>query len=316
MPAVDWTALITGAGMTLAAHPFSYVKTLIQLGYEPLPPVLKKDMFFRKRFLYPGVFEYMGHIKNQDGFIGLYRGVVPRICANATMSITYGILKQSLTPKDEVGVTEEEQDFRAVVTSVTKESISRCTAVILSHPFHVIAIRTMASHIGNDPIFSTIYGASAQTYNDEGILGFFAGLLPRLAHEMATLWMAEMLAYLINAYIITEKGELRDVRNYVPIATNYVSQGTCYPISLVSTVMACNGASMMAGRPPFVSYYDDWYSCLRDLKCKGVEKRGSGMMFRAAILPRTLDCSHTTTLSQQSPYISEVLPLPDSPKID
>lgn len=36
------------------------------------------------------------HIKKSDGFLGLYRGVAPRICANLSTSLTYSAVGQVL----------------------------------------------------------------------------------------------------------------------------------------------------------------------------------------------------------------------------
>lgn len=314
-PTVDWTALATGAGMAVAAHPFSYVKVLVQLGHEPLQPVIKKDMFFRKRLLYPGVFEYMSHIKSIHGFVGLYTGVVPRVFANATMTITYGAVKQVLSPEEDESASnqEEEQDFRTVFIHLSKETASRCSAVVLSQPFHVIAIRTMASFIGQEARYSTVIGCIQETYQEEGILGFFAGLLPRLALETACLWASELLAYAINTYVISEKGELRDMRHYTPMVTSYVSQGFCYPLSVTTTVMACNGSSLLAGRPPFIPIYPNWTSCLSDLRRKGVEKRGSSMLFRQAMVPRHISINESLFEDKPSPFIKDVLHVSDAP---
>nr|CAB3264042.1 mitochondrial carrier homolog 2 [Phallusia mammillata] len=93
---IDWQSVAAGAGMTVLAHPFTYVKVLIQLGHEPLAPVMGRNMFFRKQLQYPGVFEYMKHIRKTDGFLGLYRGVGPRICANLSTSLTYSAVGQAL----------------------------------------------------------------------------------------------------------------------------------------------------------------------------------------------------------------------------
>ncbi|NWX18655.1 MTCH2 protein, partial [Aegotheles bennettii] len=44
--------------------------------------------------------------------------------------------------------------------------------------------------------------AFATIYREEGILGFFAGLIPRLLGDILSLWLCNMLAYLINTYAL------------------------------------------------------------------------------------------------------------------
>jgi len=308
-PTIDLQQLLTGAIMTVTAHPFSYAKTLIQLGHEPLAPQLKKDLFFRQRLLYPGVFEYLSHIKATDGFVGLYRGLLPRMCAHATMTITYECVKQTIKTEEEQQNQAPENDFGQLCVKLSKESAARSAAVILSHPFHVIAIRSMASFVGGEDLWSSFFGASKNTWNEDGLMGFFAGLVPRLLMEAATMWLSELAAYMINTYIITEKGELRDLRNYTPVLTHYMVQGWCYPLSVVTTVMATNGTSLQAGRPPFIDHYNTWSSCLIDLRRQGMHQRGASMLFRKAILPRDVvfEVKEPKVFEQiESPFVSNV----------
>ncbi|CAK8697379.1 unnamed protein product [Clavelina lepadiformis] len=257
----------------------------MQLGHEPLPPIMRRNIFFRKQLQYPTVFEYMKHIQRRDGYAGLYRGLMPRILANVTTSLSYTYVSHTLKPKEDKDScsSEEEPNFSEVCTKTSQEMMARCAAVIISQPLHVIAIRTMAQFVGHEEIYNNIYSSVVEIYHEEGILGFFAGLAPRLASEVISIWLCSVLTYAVNTYILTDTSELKDLRQYTTMAVGYLIQTIVYPLSITSTVMATNGARIQAGCPPFVPKYENWVACLRDLKKSGTSGRGSSMLFRKAV---------------------------------
>merc|ERR1712141_824194 len=67
---------------TVFAHPLTYVKVLVRVGYEPLPPRRGKTFFGKDVMYLAGFLDYAKHIKSVDGFTGLYRGLVPRVIHN------------------------------------------------------------------------------------------------------------------------------------------------------------------------------------------------------------------------------------------
>jgi len=170
--------LATTAGMTLAAHPFTYTKTLIQLGHEPLSPVFSQDLFFKRRWHYPGAFEYMGHIRKADGFLGLYRGAIPRILANATSTIAYSYVKDFTAPKmgrkNKTPADPLNKDVLEVIEKLSHETLCRVAAAVVSQPFHVVSIRCMAYFIGREVAYQSPLACVTEIFQKEGILGFFA----------------------------------------------------------------------------------------------------------------------------------------------
>ncbi|XP_078481339.1 mitochondrial carrier homolog 2 [Ciona intestinalis] len=282
MSGIDWNSIAVGVGMTAVAHPFTYVKVLVQLGHEPLAPILRRNMFFRKQLQYPSVFAYIKHISNQDGYIGMYRGLFPRICANVSTSLTYSLVGKSLK-SEATRVSEDCTEIKKVCDHTTREMVARCSAVIVSQPFHVIAIRTMAEFVGQETIYTNIFTSTAEIYREEGILGFFSGLVPRLAGEIISIWLCNLLVHTFNTYILTENNELKDMRQYSHMVMGYIAQIVTYPLSVTSTVMATTGARITAANPPFMPVYKGWVVCLQDLHKTGASNRGSSMFFRKAV---------------------------------
>ncbi|MEQ2222825.1 Mitochondrial carrier 2 [Ilyodon furcidens] len=50
--------ILLGSGLTVLSHPLMYIKVLIQVGHEPLPPTVGKNLFGRQVQQLPGLFAY------------------------------------------------------------------------------------------------------------------------------------------------------------------------------------------------------------------------------------------------------------------
>lgn len=59
-------------------------------------------------------------------------------------------------------------------------------------------------------------------YREQGVKGFFCGLIPRLLCDLAALWLGKTLAHVINNYLVEDK----DLKQYVSASMN-VSFNKC-----------------------------------------------------------------------------------------
>lgn len=50
-----------------------------------------------------------------------------------------------------------------------------------------------------------MFGSIGEIYRQNGILGFFSGLIPRLLGDILTVLIANTLTFVINTYIVEEK---------------------------------------------------------------------------------------------------------------
>ncbi|XP_045911154.1 mitochondrial carrier homolog 1-like isoform X3 [Micropterus dolomieu] len=91
---VDAAVFLLGAGVTAITHPLLYVKLLIQVGHEPLPPTVGTTMFGRRVLYLPGFFSYAHHIVKVDGKKGLFRGLSPRLVSSAISTVVRSKVKQ------------------------------------------------------------------------------------------------------------------------------------------------------------------------------------------------------------------------------
>uniref|UniRef100_A0A3Q2Y378 Mitochondrial carrier 1 n=1 Tax=Hippocampus comes TaxID=109280 RepID=A0A3Q2Y378_HIPCM len=199
---MDAAVLLLGAGMTAATHPLLYVKLLIQVGHEPLPPTVGTTMFGRRVLYLPGFFSYAQHIVKVDGKRGLFRGLSPRIASVAISTV----------------------------------------------------IRTKAKKVKEnlDPLFCHgILSSISRIFQEEGVAGFYVGLMPHVLGEVLFLWCCNLLVHFINTYA------LDDTCVYIAFAVSILT----YPFMLVADVMAVNNCGLTAGLPPHSPIFTSWLHC-------------------------------------------------------
>ncbi|XP_021119828.1 mitochondrial carrier homolog 2 isoform X2 [Heterocephalus glaber] len=201
--------VLLGSGLTILSQPLMYVKVLIQVGYEPLPPTIGRNIFGRQVCQLPGLFSYAQHIASIDGRRGLFTGLTPRLCSGVLGTVVHGKVLQHYQDRDKPeesgpgsGQKEGSPSFDQVIKETTREMIARSAATLITHPFHVITLRSMVQFIGRESKYCGLYDSVVTIYREEGLLGFFAGLIPRLLGDIISLWLCNSLAYLVNTYAL------------------------------------------------------------------------------------------------------------------
>lgn len=262
-----------------------YIKVLVQVGHEPLPPSLGRNLFGRQVYQLPGLFAYAKHIIKIDGNAGLFNGLAPRLCAGTIGTIVHSrVLQRCQEAKLEVmgsGEKQEEGSLPHVINETTKEMIARSCATIVTHPFHVITLRCMVQFIGRETKYSGVFDSIITVYREEGVLGFFAGLIPRLLGDVLSLWICNMLAHLINTYAIDDSmSHTGEIKNCSQAVTGFFASMLTYPFVLVSNIMAVNNCGLAGGLPPYASVYPTWVDCWRHLSLEGNMSRGNSLFFR------------------------------------
>uniref|UniRef100_A0A6Q2XTI3 Mitochondrial carrier homolog 2 n=1 Tax=Esox lucius TaxID=8010 RepID=A0A6Q2XTI3_ESOLU len=280
--------ILLGSGLTVLSHPLMYIKVLVQVGHEPLPPSLGRNLFGRQVYQLPGLFAYAKHIIKIDGKVGLFNGLAPRLCAGTIGTLVHSRVLQRC---QDAGKYEEavlvliilhsgRHQF-SVLPQTTKEMIARSCATIVTHPFHVITLRCMVQFIGRETKYSGVFDSIITVYKQEGVLGFFAGLIPRLLGDVLSLWICNMLAHLINTYAIDDSmSHTGEIKNCSQAVTGFLASMLTYPFVLVSNLMAVNNCGLAGGLPPYASVYPTWVDCWRHLSQEGNMSRGNSLFFR------------------------------------
>lgn len=287
---LTWMNVLVRVFLNSATHPIEYAKVLIQLGHEPMQPYKSRTIFGREAFYYPSVFGYISFIKKRDGFKGCYRGLTPKLAANIVSGIAFQRVTESIKFKEldgevnieELTISERTQRF---LQNTSRESAGRAAAILASQPFHVIAVRCMAEFVGQDGQYTGVFTAVGIIYREQGILGFFCGLIPRLLCDLTALWLGKTLAHVINNYLVED----RDLKQYVSASMNFLAAALVYPLQVVSNCMAISGSGLVAGSPPHMPVFDSWIDCYKHLRQIRGLKRGSSLLWRTYTGPLLLE---------------------------
>ncbi|XP_035864422.1 mitochondrial carrier homolog 1 isoform X2 [Sander lucioperca] len=295
---VDTALLLLGAGVTAITHPLLYVKLLIQVGHEPLPPTVGTTMFGRRVLYLPGFFSYAHHIVKVDGKRGLFRGLSPRIVSSAISTVVRSKVKQVelLSKRDEL-----QTSLRKVVKETSHEMIIQCLSRVATHPFHVMSVRCMAQFVGREVKYGGIFSCIVKIFKEEGVAGFYVGLIPHVAGEVLFLWFCNLLAHFINTYAVDESvspsplwmleervyerqqamfTQASAIRSYTKFVMGIAVSALTYPFMLVADIMAVNNCGLAAGLPPHSPIFKSWLQCWNHLSHKDQLFRGSSFFFR------------------------------------
>lgn len=224
----------------------------------------------------------MKYIKKVDGYSGLYRGLSVRLCANVVSGAVFAEVNrrlpevQSFEDEEDDETVTEEQRIVNFVKRTLKVMTAKCAAIFVSQPFNVVCCRYMAQFVGREEKYVGILTSVVDIYREEGILGLFSGLVPRLIGEVMTIWFANTISFVINAYVVQDK----TLQSYVSATTMFLSSSVTYPFYLVGTVMAVSGSNLEAGKPPNMPIYPSWTECWQHLSRLGQLKRGSAIIWR------------------------------------
>ncbi|VDP91144.1 unnamed protein product [Echinostoma caproni] len=162
-------------------HPLVYARTMMMLGYEPEPPVLRPVLYTLidknyRRLVYPNIFSYLSRLREDVGLFRLFTTGLPA-------SIFGAYIKSHTTEH---------------IMETSKLTAARVAGVAVSYPFQVIMIRQMAEFLGSDGSYSNLLLAIPRMIKQEGILSLFNGLIPRLMGEIVTVWLISCFVYVLN----------------------------------------------------------------------------------------------------------------------
>ncbi|XP_040009118.1 mitochondrial carrier homolog 1-like isoform X2 [Xiphias gladius] len=235
-------------------------------------------MFGRRVLYLPGFFSYAQHIVKVDGKRGLFRGLSPRIISSAISTKVRSKVKQVklLSKRDDLHTS-----LRKVVQETTHEMIIQCLSRVATHPFHVMSVRCMAQFVGREVKYSGMFSCFIKIFKDEGVAGFYGGLIPHVLGEVLFLWCCNLLAHFINTYAVDESfSQASAVRSYTKFVMGIAVSVLTYPFMLVADLMAVNNCGLAAGLPPCSPIFKSWLHCWNHLSHKGHLFRGSSFFFR------------------------------------
>ncbi|BES87432.1 Mitochondrial carrier [Nesidiocoris tenuis] len=267
-------------------HPLEYAKFLMQIGHEPLPPYPTKTLWGTPTMGLPNCFKYVQYIKNMDGWAGCYRGCVPKLIgrtlasAAANSAVSYLELDKSSDLSEEMELSDDEK-LNCLRTTLIKDLVGRTVLVAVSQPFIVISNRMMAQFIGGEETYSGIFASIVEIFREQGLRGFYSGVMPRWIGDLVYTLTSSLVIYSLNNYVIADK----ELRSFTSPAVQYATNSLTYQFTVVSSCMSINNCGLIAGIPPNMPIYRNWWSCRQHLSILGQLNRGSSPIFRYYLGP-------------------------------
>ncbi|XP_035500560.1 mitochondrial carrier homolog 1-like isoform X3 [Scophthalmus maximus] len=171
--------------------------------------------------------------------------------------------------------------LRKVVKETSHEMIIQCLSRVATHPLHVMSVRCMAQFVGREVKYSGMIRCITSIFKEEGVAGFYVGLMPHMLGELLFLWGCNLLSHLINTYAVDESfSQASAVRSYTKFVMGVAVSVLTYPFMLVADLMAVNNCGLAAGLPPRSPVFKSWLRCWNHLSLKGHLFRGSSLFFR------------------------------------
>lgn len=263
-------------------HPLAYVRVLMQLGYEPLPSVRGRNIFGKEVLFYPNVLRYLQYIFRKEGVLGLYRGFGLTVASKVVN--WYATTKADELfemPNARSGNENEQPTLNSFIQKNLREVRCQSWGILISHPFQVMALRSMAQFIGQEQKYSSwnIFQNAREIYVNEGLGGFFVGLIPRWLLEVSTILITNAIVHVLRTQISLQ----RDVLPAYQYVAAMIAQSVTYPFSVVTTVSAINRSGLAGARVSVTPVYSNWQDAYKYLRNTQQLKRGSSLFFRTAL---------------------------------
>ncbi|XP_035732410.1 mitochondrial carrier homolog 2-like [Vespa mandarinia] len=285
-----WSNIAIRMFINTISHPIEYAKVLIQIGHEPISPRPTVTLFGKSALALPNVFQYVRYIKNVDGFSGCYRGLVPKLCAYTISAVAFEKTSEciSFSGEPDQNIDDEEllepERRTKCIHELIRDLLSRMVGIIVSHPLDVIMLRMMAQFVGGEMKYNGLIRSFIEVYKENGITGYYAGLVPRLIANAAVLVLVSSSTYVINKYVIRDQ----ELKTYTASTMKFFATTVTYPFLVVSHCMAVNNCGLVAGLPPNMPIYNSWLDCWSHLSSINQLKRGSSLLWRYYTDPQVI----------------------------
>lgn len=285
-------------------HPVTLVHTLIQAGVEPVKPQTRRTYGYlgTKSLAYPGLFPYMKYIVSVDGWSGLFRGALPNVAYELSMVVSKETIARPINvtvskcmdlvgqhaPDNFKEIETVEDYYRLYIKRFIVSSMVSSISCTLFHPLKVIAVRAMVQFDGREAIYNNMFGACKEIYRNEGVYGFFAGLVPLLVANIESCFFMNLFSMFFEQCVhllvpdLEKMGQVYGLLKQMVIGLSV--RHLVYPYRLVSTVMMINGSGLKASRETRAELFDDWSSCHSYVVQNGLDHRGAYILFNRPVV--------------------------------
>lgn len=230
----------------LLKHPLEFSKLLFQVGFESN---VKISTTQNSILTIQRIVDNIILIKNTDGYRGCYKGLTAKLCENvvgaiATKKMLMYIDKDNTIKPAVKASTKFHTKEKSILSNLQKKNLvaKRLLAIsfastLASHPFRVVSLRMMVQFVGRETKYNNIFGSVYTIYKEEGILGLYSGVVPKITGEILEIIINIYLTHLLCNFFETSNKQLMCTH-----ATRIMGCFIKYPFENVSNCMAINNS--------------------------------------------------------------------------
>jgi len=186
-----------GSIMVLLFNPMWLIKTRLALqGAQGLNAATTTSTSTLQGTQYKGILNTVRTIVKEEGFIGLYQGVIPALILTshgAVQFTAYEYMKVTIQEyfdrsggnsngsSSSSGPGPGPNQSQSAWVSVLLGGTSKIIASTVTYPYQVLKSRLQQRGSGKQYIYSGVYDCAKTTWVKEGIKGFFRGFVPGTA---------------------------------------------------------------------------------------------------------------------------------------
>lgn len=155
-------AVEASAFTVVVTNPIWLIKTRLQLQVEATEQS------------YKGALHAVRTIIKQDGFLGLYRGMVPALLLTSHGAIQFAVYERLKQLCDQHGLSADSRHYFVMGAA------SKGAATLVSYPFQVVKSRLQQRFDATRVPYDGVVDCVRRTFRLEGVRGFYKGLVPNL----------------------------------------------------------------------------------------------------------------------------------------
>ncbi|XP_063902188.1 mitochondrial carrier homolog 1-like isoform X2 [Zophobas morio] len=299
---------MTNVALQVFLYPLEYVRILIQLGYEPLPP--KKYTLFRRDYYYlPSAWTYARHVLKQRGFLEIFMGCPAFLLHTAFRNIvtrsTKAYFYKNFFYEEATGTSANVKNYS--FQNMLKEMSIECAAAIVgtfvSLPFLVASVRSVAYCLEGSPNAGMMTCLLSLLDNNHIGPIFMNTFVPLAIAEVLLRAMRPLAVYLLSSLInpsLDKTGYLTESKfdstetdsdaflKLTLKAIHVVVAHCLYPLSHVTTRMCVSCSKDFPKVTADWPRFSNWAHCWSYLREARVQYMGSQLLTNRVLSSNTL----------------------------